>query len=196
MAHLSTKVAIFPTHSSHLTMALSIPSAVRKLHCPHILQSFLMRSVSYANISWLQGINQQDHKTPLKNVGYKGDLIVPGDEDYEVSLNRFANNARRRAGLVAFVKSAEDVSLVIKYATSQQLPLVVRGGGHSTGGSSSTEGGIVIDLSRYVKHVRVDAEKRLTYVGGGADWAAVDPETMKHGLATVGGTVNHTGVGG
>lgn len=85
---------------------------------------------------------------------------------------------------------------MIKYATSQKLPLVVRGGGHSTAGSSSTEGGIVIDLSRHVNHVRVDAEKKLAYVGGGADWAAVDPATMKHGLATVAGTINHTGVGG
>jgi len=32
---------------------------------------------------------------------------------------------------------------------------------------------------------------RLAYVGGGAVWKDVDKETMKYGLATVGGTVNH-----
>jgi FAD/FMN-containing dehydrogenase len=41
--------------------------------------------------------------------------------------------------------------------------------------------------------VSVDAEKRLLVVAGGAIWETVDKEAAKHGLATVGGTVNHTG---
>jgi FAD/FMN-containing dehydrogenase len=138
----------------------------------------------------------KDLKTPLVNSGFTGDLYVPGDEGYEASLVRFAANARKRAGLVAFVKSAEDTSLVIKFATSNDIPLVVRGGGHSTSGASSSEGGIVIDLSRHLNTVRVDAEKKIGYVGAGANWEAVDKEAIKYGLATVGGTVNHTGVGG
>lgn len=54
----------------------------------------------------------------------------------------------------------------------------------------------MIDLSRYIKHVRMDALRKLAYAGGGCDWAAVDRETIKYGLASVAGTVNHTGVGG
>jgi FAD/FMN-containing dehydrogenase len=54
----------------------------------------------------------------------------------------------------------------------------------------------VIDLSRYLNTVRVDEERKLGYVGGGATWGAVDKEAIKYGLATTGGTVNHTGVGG
>lgn len=44
--------------------------------------------------------------------------------------------------------------------------------------------------------VTVDAEKSLIKVGGGAVWEDVDREAAKFGLATVGGTVNHTGNSG
>ena len=42
--------------------------------------------------------------------------------------------------------------------------------------------------------VVVDVEKRLITVGGGAVWHDVDVEAAKYGMATVGGTVNHTGM--
>ncbi|KAF8648761.1 hypothetical protein AX14_008778, partial [Amanita brunnescens Koide BX004] len=63
-------------------------------------------------------------------------------------------------------------------------------------GASSIENGLVIDLSRYLNGVSIDAEKKLAHVGGGAIWETVDKAAIEYGLATVGGTVNHTGVGG
>jgi len=51
----------------------------------------------------------------------------------------------------------------------------------------------VIDLSRYLNGVKVDPEKKVAYVGGGALWETVDRTAIKHGLATVGGAVNHVG---
>jgi hypothetical protein len=54
----------------------------------------------------------------------------------------------------------------------------------------------VIDLSRHLNTVEIDAENELAYVGGGAIWEQVDKAAIQHGLASVGGTVNHTGVGG
>ena len=148
-----------------------------------------------------QKIQPAELKAALSKSGFLGDLVIPGDPDYVASLRRFAKNAQKNAGLVAFVQSAEDISRVIKFIKAQALqgsmiPVVIRGGGHSTSGASSTEGGIVIDLSRYLKTVKVDVEKKLGYVGGGATWADVDFETIKHGLATVAGKVNRTGVGG
>jgi len=44
--------------------------------------------------------------------------------------------------------------------------------------------------------VRVDVADGVTHVGGGAVWADVDHETQVHGLATTGGLVSSTGVGG
>jgi FAD/FMN-containing dehydrogenase len=127
---------------------------------------------------------------------FKGDIVTPSDSDYATSIARWATNANRNAKIVAFVKDSEDVSLAIKFVKANKLPLAIKGGGHSTAGGSSAESGLVIDLSRHVNKVKVDAENRLAYVGGGALWADFDKATIEHGLAGVAGTVNHTGVGG
>ncbi|KAI0029050.1 FAD-binding domain-containing protein [Vararia minispora EC-137] len=127
---------------------------------------------------------------------FKGDWVTPGHAEYEAAVARWARNLSRRASVVAYVRDAVDVVTVLAYARSNKMQIAIRCGGHNISGASSVEGGIVIDLSRYLKSVRVDAEKRLAYVGGGALWMDVDQEGMKYGLATVGGTVSHTGVGG
>ncbi|RXW25440.1 hypothetical protein EST38_g388 [Candolleomyces aberdarensis] len=126
----------------------------------------------------------------------KGEVVTPEDPGYDAAIARWAKNAERKARVVVFVKNAEDVVHAIAFAKENQLPFAVRGGGHNAGGASSAEGGLVIDLSRHLNNVRVDAEQKLGYVGGGALWRDVDAEAIKYGLATVGGTINHTGVGG
>ena len=47
-----------------------------------------------------------------------------------------------------------------------------------------------------MRGVTVDAEKKTATAQGGALWADVDSELAKYDLAAVGGTVNHTGIGG
>lgn len=122
---------------------------------------------------------------------FKGDVITPSDPDYDQAIARWARNAERPAKIVAFVKDAEDASLVVKFATAEKLAIAIRGGGHSVSGASSSDGGVVIDLSKYLNGVRVDPDKKLGYVGGGALWETVDKTAIEYGLATVGGTVNH-----
>jgi FAD/FMN-containing dehydrogenase len=128
--------------------------------------------------------------------GFQGDIVTPSDPDYAESIARWAANAVKKAKIVAFVKDAEDVSLAIKFARDNKLDMAIKGGGHNSAGASSSEGGIVIDLSRHVNGVKIDAEKKLAYVGGGAVWGSLDKAAIEHGLAGVAGTVNHTGVGG
>ncbi|KAF5332335.1 hypothetical protein D9758_016118 [Tetrapyrgos nigripes] len=130
---------------------------------------------------------------------FQGDLVYPNDPSYSSAIARWASNAERQAALVSFPKTTSDISLVLDYALHQSkppLPIAVKCGGHSASGASSSEGGVVIDLSRYFSEVRVDPEAKLAYVGGGAIWATVDEKTAEYGLATVAGVVNHTGVGG
>jgi len=129
---------------------------------------------------------------PVFKSSFKGDLCTPTDADYAKAIARWGKNAERQAQIVAFVKDSEDIALAIAFARGNNLPLAIRGGGHSTAGASSSEG-LVIDLSRHMNTVEIDADKKLAIVGGGATWADVDRAAIQHGLAAVGGTINHVG---
>ncbi|KAE8443504.1 hypothetical protein EG329_001816 [Mollisiaceae sp. DMI_Dod_QoI] len=122
-------------------------------------------------------------------------VLTPDSEGYAEGLKRWATSAEKPAGLVVYPTSDEDVSKTVLFGTTHSLELVVHGGGHSSGGSSSTDGGISIDLSK-MRACTVNPEKKTITVQGGALWKDVDEALGPYGLAAVGGTVNHTGVGG
>jgi len=97
--------------------------------------------------------------------------------------------------IVVYPTTAKDVSTAILFGRTHFLEIATVCGGHSTGGSSSTSGGLVIDLSK-MRSVTVDPVKKAITAQGGALWSDVDDAAAAHDLATVGGTVNHTGIGG
>ena len=78
----------------------------------------------------------------------------------------------------------------------QGLEIAVRGGGHSVAGNALVEGGLVIDLRNMNAVSRSMQEARVATVGGGATMSNLDRGTQPHGLATTGGRVSTTGVGG
>ena len=87
------------------------------------------------------------------------------------------------------------MATAVRFARDRELDIAVRGGGHNVAGTAVCEDGIVIDLSA-MRAVLVDPVERTALVQGGALWGDVDHETQAHGLATTGGIVSHTGVGG
>lgn len=123
-------------------------------------------------------------------------VLKPSDPAYATSIARWSRAAEKPAGVSIIPTTAHEVGLALKYANEHDIDVAVKGGGHSTAGASSTNGGLLIDLRAGMNAVRVDAEKQLLYVQGGAVWGDVDAAAWKHGLATVGGTVADTGVGG
>ncbi|CAA9965606.1 GlcD FAD-FMN-containing dehydrogenase [Pyrenophora teres f. maculata] len=133
-------------------------------------------------------------KEVLSNTSAK--VLLPGDgQEYEKSIERWSEHCIKRAAAVVKVTTADDVCATLAQIRKHSIPFTVRGGGHSTSGAASIENGIVIDLSE-MRKVTVDPEAKTVTVEGGALWEDVDVEAAKYGLATVGGTVNHTGVGG
>src|SRR4051812_31928662 len=126
----------------------------------------------------------------------QGEIVTPEDDGY-VDARRIWNGAHddRRPALVVRCSGPADVIAAVGFARSNDLTIAVRGGGHSVAGFSTCDGGIVIDLSQ-LNGVRVDPAARRATVGGGALWADVDHETQAHALATTGGLVSSTGVGG
>ncbi len=73
--------------------------------------------------------------------------------------------------------------------------MTVRGGGHNVAGRSIRDGLLLLDLSK-LRHVSVNRESRVATVQGGALWRDVDKATAIEGLATTGGLISSTGVGG
>jgi FAD/FMN-containing dehydrogenase len=126
----------------------------------------------------------------------KGEVIAPGDEGY-LEACRVWNGMydNRRPALVVRCEGTADVIAAVGFARSNDLPLAVRGGAHSVAGFSTTDGGLVIDLSP-MRNVRVDLGAKVAYVGGGATWGDFDHESQAHGLATTGGLISSTGVAG
>jgi len=127
---------------------------------------------------------------------FGGILLEPDDEGYGAARpvwNAMWNECT--PALIARCVGVADVRAAILFATEQGLPIAVRGGGHSAAGKGTCDGGVVIDLST-LKGVRVDPQTRTAVVGGGCLWVDVDRETQMFGLATPGGVVSHTGVGG
>jgi FAD/FMN-containing dehydrogenase len=91
--------------------------------------------------------------------------------------------------------SREDIAAAIVFARRHDLPIAVRGGGHSAAGLGVCDGGLQINL-RLMNQVHVDPARRVAVAGAGATWGEFDPATQEYGLATTGGAITTTGIAG
>jgi len=126
---------------------------------------------------------------------FDGELVRPTDEAYDRARRPWNGMIDRRPALVVRPRGTADVVAAIRFARKHGLEVAVRCGGHGVSGQSVTDGGIVIDLG-LMRAVRVDPTARRAWVQGGCLLSDVDRESQLHGLATTGGVVSHTGVGG
>jgi hypothetical protein len=124
-----------------------------------------------------------------------GDLMRPGEPGYDEARVRFNGMFDKRPALITRPTGNVDVAAAIAFARQRGLPIAVKGGGHSVAGFSNVDDGVVIDLGR-MRGVRVDPSAGTARAQGGATWGDFDRETQLHGLATPGGLVSTTGIGG
>ena len=87
----------------------------------------------------------------------------------------------RRPALIARCAAVEDVISAIRFARDQGLVIAVRGGGHSIGGFSTCDDGIVIDLSLMKACGR--SRSRTARVAGGSLLRDLDAAAQAFGLA-------------
>ncbi|HUT63788.1 MAG TPA: FAD-binding protein, partial [Anaerolineae bacterium] len=77
----------------------------------------------------------------------------------------------------------QDVVSVVKLASEHHIPIVARGAGSGmTGGSVPEQGGIVLNLERMNRIIRIDEEDRIGYVQPGVITGVFQKEVAKHGL--------------
>ena len=117
----------------------------------------------------------------------------PGYDEARVAWNGMYD--WRRPAVIVRCMGVADVQAAIAFARKNDLTVAVRGGGHSTSGASTIDGGLLIDLS-LMRGVHVDPARRTAVAVGGTLFAEFDRECQVYGLATTGGMISHTGIAG
>lgn len=124
-----------------------------------------------------------------------GEVFAPGDAGYDEARTVFNVMIDRRPAVIAQCEGEADVVRSVRFARELDLKIAVRGGGHSVAGMALCDNGVVVDLRR-MHEVTVHPGSATVRVEGGALMSHLDRATRPHGLATTGGRVSTTGVGG
>jgi FAD/FMN-containing dehydrogenase len=126
---------------------------------------------------------------------FQGQQFRPGDAGYDEARAVYNGMVDKRPALIARCSGVADAIDAVNLAREKQLPLAVRCGGHSVAGKGVCDDGVLIDLSG-MKGVHVDPDARVARANAGVLWGEFDRETQLFGLATAGGRMTTTGVGG
>ncbi|TDC53535.1 FAD-binding oxidoreductase [Jiangella ureilytica] len=125
----------------------------------------------------------------------RGTVITADDEGYDQARRVYNAMIDRRPRAVVRVANTGDAATAVRYARANDLEVAVRGGSHSVPGFGTVDDGVVIDLAG-MRGVRVDPGARTARAEGGATWGDFNAATYPYGLATTGGIISTTGVGG
>ncbi len=122
-------------------------------------------------------------------------IIAAEDPGYDEARAVHNGMFDKRPKLVVRAEQTADVVAAVNFARDAGLELAVRGGGHSAPGFGTVDDGLVIDLS-LLRGVYVDPRAKTARAGGGATWGDYNYATHAYGLASPGGIVSTTGIGG
>ncbi|OEO29116.1 FAD-linked oxidase [Devosia insulae DS-56] len=125
----------------------------------------------------------------------RGRVVTRRDAAYDEVRSVALGNFDRRPAAVIRVANVADVAAVINFARATDLELAVRSGGHSVGGHSGTEGGLVIDL-RDLNGIEIDGETSTVWAGTGLSSGDVTRAVEQHGLIVGFGDSGTVGIGG
>jgi FAD/FMN-containing dehydrogenase len=126
---------------------------------------------------------------------FAGQLRREGDPTYD-EVRRVHNGlVDKRPALIARCRGVADVVDAVNFAREHNLEVSVRGGGHNVAGRAVVDRGLMIDLS-LMKGIYVDPKGGAARAQGGVTWGELNRETQLHALATTGGIVSTTGIGG
>ena len=123
-----------------------------------------------------------------------GQVVLPGDPEYDA--DRMLSNPRFSAypQVIVYCEVESDVSECLSVAKRANLSVVVRSGGHSTGGFSSQDG-FLIDVSR-MNDVTILPDSLTAWVGPGTNFRKLYAKMQSFGLHTPGGACPDVCVGG
>lgn len=150
----------------------------------------------------LRAVKSAGGETTIRNAAVeglrsrlRGDLLRPGNADYEVARRVFNAMIDKRPALIVRCLHTSDVAHAVGFARRHDLLVAVRSGGHNVAGKAMCDGGLAIDLSA-LKTVVVDPQQRIARAAAGLTLGELDRATHAHGLATPLGVVSMTGIAG
>jgi FAD/FMN-containing dehydrogenase len=138
--------------------------------------------------------NLADATTELSKT-FTGQILRPVDPTYETARKVHNGLIDKRPAIIAQCRGTADIVDAVKLAREQNLEVAVRGGGHNVAGRSTVDGGLMIDLSP-MRAIHVDPKGHTARAQGGLTWNGFNRETQLYGLATTGGVISTTGIGG
>jgi FAD/FMN-containing dehydrogenase len=101
----------------------------------------------------------------------------------------------RRPLAMARCADLDDVRRCVEVARKHDIPVAIRGGGHSYAGFGVADGALQIDLGAF-NAVSVDESRRVASVGGGTTIRELLTATLAVGLVTPMGSCGSVGVAG
>jgi FAD/FMN-containing dehydrogenase len=125
----------------------------------------------------------------------RGETITPDDPAYDEARQVYNAMIDRRPRIVVRPLGADDVVAAVEFARANDVAVAIRGGSHSVPGFGTADDAVVIDLSE-MQEVDVDPRGRTARAEGGATLGVFNDATHEHGLATTGGIISTTGIGG
>ena len=125
----------------------------------------------------------------------KGRVIAPLHTDYDALRAVPLGNFDHRPAAVIRVANAADVAATLNFARATGLAVAVRSGGHSIGGHSGCDGGLVIDL-RDLNSLEIDHDELTAWAGTGLTAGEVTRTLEQHKLIIGFGDAATVGIGG
>ena len=125
----------------------------------------------------------------------RGTVTTAEDAEYDEARRVYNAMIDRRPAVIVRPANTGDVMTAVRFAAENDLTVAVRGGSHSVPGFGTADDALVVDLST-MRGVRVDPLTQTARVEGGATWGDLNAAGYPFGLATTGGIISTTGVGG
>ncbi|MCG6136456.1 MAG: FAD-binding protein [Nostoc sp. LLA-1] len=125
--------------------------------------------------------------------------------DLEVVSQDFGGIIQKQPQIVIRPQNTNDVAQAIKYAAKQGLTISSRAAGHSLGGQSLNQGGILLDMRNLNQIYEFRADELWFQADPGVTWKQIVDTAIPHGVippvltnnfeVTLGGTLSAAGLG-
>jgi FAD/FMN-containing dehydrogenase len=97
-------------------------------------------------------------------------LILPSHAQYDEPREIWNRCFDRRPSVIVRCTSATDVIAAVRFAREHNLEIAIKGGGHHAAGHASTDGGVLLDLSR-LRAIHGNPEQCYAVADAGLTWA-------------------------